>query len=137
LPTARGPRETVVAFYQALANGQSPERVAEHFSETAEWNIWGDLESVPWAGHRTGRAGVASFVAQLRELTEPLAFHVERLVVEEDTVVAIGQLATRVIATERVIESAFAAHVVVRDGLIETYRFFEDTWAVAQAMCRS
>lgn len=136
MSSPRSPREIVEAFYEALAGGQSPERVAELFSETAEWEIWGDLHRVPWAGRRTGRAGVAGFVSQMRELTKPLAFDVHRLVVEEDTVVALGQLATQVNASGRVIESAFAAHIVVRHGLIETYRFFEDTWAVAQAMRR-
>jgi ketosteroid isomerase-like protein len=136
LSSPRDPRETVMTFYQALADGQSPERVAELFSETAEWEIWGDRDRVPWVGSRTGRAEVADFFAQLRELTEPVAFDVHRLVVEGDTVVALGQLATRVNATGRVIESAFAAHIVVSHGLIETYRFFEDTWAVSQAMRR-
>jgi ketosteroid isomerase-like protein len=124
----------VQAFYDALESGQAPEKVASLFAENAEWEIPGDAERVPWAGLRKGRAGVAEFLRQLRALTEPVSFDVHRLLAEDNTVVALGELATRVKATGRVIESAFAANITVENGLITRYQFLEDTWAVSEAV---
>ncbi|EPX55036.1 Ketosteroid isomerase-related protein [Cystobacter fuscus DSM 2262] len=78
--------------------------------------------------------GVADFFRALREQIEPLRFELRSLVVEGEEAVVLGALSSRVRSTGRVIDSEFAQHLRVRDGLSVRYRLFEDSFAVARAM---
>src|SRR5699024_6025088 len=124
----------VRTFYEALSKGVAPAEITALFAEDAEWEIPGDPRVVPWVGRYRGRAGIVEALAELRAHTEPLSFEVSQFLAEEDTVVALGDLVTRIPATGRLIESAFAVHITLRDGLITSYRLREDTWAVANAV---
>ncbi|HLR94562.1 MAG TPA: nuclear transport factor 2 family protein [Jiangellaceae bacterium] len=128
-------RETVRAFYDVfLDSASTPAEIAGLFAEDAEWEIPGDPDVVPWVGKHHGRMAIAEAIAVLRARTEPVSFEVDRLLAEEDAVVALGHLVTRIPATGRVIESAFAGHFTVTDGWITSYRLLEDTWTVATAV---
>ena len=88
---------------------------------------------VPWVGRKVGRAGVIEFYQQLRDLTKPIEFVVERTLVEGSNAVALGHLVTEVSSTGRRIESEFAFDIEVTEGPISRYHMLEDSWAVAEA----
>lgn len=127
-------RNTVRRYFELLESGAEPESLVALFSEDVDFKIAGDVELVPWIGRRQGRAGVADFFRDLREHTEPVRFEVRSVVVEEDKAVALGELATRVKRTGKIIESEFAFEFTISDALIVRYRLFEDSFAVAQAV---
>jgi len=129
-----GTRVTVEHLFEQLGAGASPAEVAEHFHEDVDWFIAGDTSVVPWIGRKTGRAGVAEFYQQLRDLTRPVEFVIERTVVEGPNAVVLGHLVTEIPATGKRIESEFAFDIQVHDGLISRYHMFEDTWAVTNAL---
>ena len=129
-------RQVAVQLFTDLADGLDPTQLATRFAEDVDWFIPGDHDTVPWIGRRRGRAGVAEFYRQLRDLVVPEEFEVRRVVAEGDRCVVIGVLVTLVRATGSRIESEFAFDIEVRDGLITRYHMFEDTWAVSNA-CRS
>ena len=128
-------RQVAVQLFTDLADGLDPAQLATHFAEDVDWYIPGDLDTVPWIGRKRGRAGVAEFYRQLKELVVSEKFEVRRVVADGNRCVVLGGLITRVRATGSRIESEFAFDIEVRDGLITRYHMFEDTWAVSNA-CR-
>ncbi|ATB45415.1 nuclear transport factor 2 family protein [Corallococcus macrosporus] len=138
---AATPREVAERYLQGMqafrANPTAPETLAELlalFDEDADWSIDGDVARVPWIGPRRGRAGVGDFFRELVTHVEPRRFEVRTILADDETAVILGDLASLVKATGRLIESAFAFDMTVRDGRITRYRMFEDSHAVARAV---
>ncbi|WP_394832053.1 nuclear transport factor 2 family protein [Pendulispora rubella] len=127
-------RSVVNRYFQAYRERQPPEAIAALFSEDVDWNIPGDTSRVPWIGRKVGRAGVADFVRGLRERVESLRFEVRSVLVDGEHAVALGELATRVNSTGKVIESPFTFEFTVRNGLITKYLMLEDSFAVREAV---
>ena len=121
-------------LFDRIGTGASPTELAEYFHEDVDWFVPGDTAVVPWIGRKVGRAGVAEFYQQLRDLTTPVAFTIDHILSEGTRAVVLGHLVTEVNATGRRIDSDFAFDIEVDGELIVGYRMFEDTWAVAQAM---
>jgi ketosteroid isomerase-like protein len=126
--------DAVSVFYANPASTEALSGVMALFSETIDWNIAGNTERVSYIGPRRGKAEVAAFYRELREAIEPLRFEVRTILSADDTVVILGDLASRVKATGKVIETEFAFDITVHDGLITRYRMLEDSYAVQQAV---
>lgn len=127
-------RNVVQQYFDRIQSGAEPEAIAALFSEDVDWNIPGNVDLVSWIGRRKGRVGVANFIRDLREQDQPIRFEIRSIVVAEEKAVALGEFASRVKKTGKVIESEFAFEFTVQDGLIVRYRLFEDSFAVAQAV---
>lgn len=126
-------RAAVTGLFDRLADGASPDSLAAHFHPDVDWYIPGDTGTVPWIGRKVGRTGVAEFYQQLRDLTVPIEFTIEQILVRDARCVVLGHLITEVKTTGRRIDSDFAFDLEVVDDLITRYHMFEDTWAVAAA----
>lgn len=126
--------EVVEHFYGTVAAGASPETIADLFSTDAIWDMPGAVHLVSWIGPRKGREGVAAFFRELRENIEPLSFSITSILTEGEKAATFGNLRSRVKRTGKVIETRFATEFTVHDGKIVTYRFFEDSYAVAEAV---
>lgn len=122
--------ETLLA---ALGEGQPPQAFAALFSEEASFEIPGDDGVLPWIGHRVGRAAAANFVSSVRELTEPLSFEVDEILPGRTGAVILGSLATRIKATEKVVETAFAIVLAISGDRIVRFQMLEDSFAVSRA----
>lgn len=129
-----GTRTAVNHLFQSLEAGATPTELAEHFHEDVDWFIAGNTEVVPWIGRKVGRAGVAEFYQQLRDLTKPIEFVIQRTFVDGSDAVVLGRLTTEVSSTGKRIDSEFAFDIEVTDGLISRYHMLEDSWAVAGAL---
>src|SRR5947209_155515 len=92
----------------ALREGRHPDAIAGLFSEDVEFEIPGDNGVLPWVGHRSGRSVVADFILSTRALIEPLTFDVDDIMASEARAVIVGELASRIKATDKVVETAFA-----------------------------
>lgn len=130
----RSTRETIENLFATVGGGASPEQIATLFSDEVDWHIAGDLASVPWIGRKVGRAGVAGFYQQIREQLVSERFEVHAILAEGERGVVLGQLASRARRTGKLMETAFAFDVTVRDGLIVRCHMLEDSYAVAQAL---
>lgn len=125
--------ERVAAF---LAAPEAPETLAailDLFAEDVDWDIPGDLETVPWIGPRRDRAGVAAFFRELAERIEPRDVKVRRILADDENAVVLGDLESLVRATGKLIRSPFAYDLTVKKGKIMRYRMLEDSHAVARA----
>jgi len=117
----------------ALAAGADPEEIAALFSAGVEFEIAGDVGALPWIGRRTGRGAVSEFIRDTRRMIESVRFNVQDVFTGEDRAVIVGELASRVTATGRMIESAFALVVTVSEGEITRFQMLEDSFAVSRA----
>ncbi|MGL5835732.1 MAG: nuclear transport factor 2 family protein [Waterburya sp.] len=127
-------RTIIKQYFDRLQSRAEPEEIAALFSEDVDWYIPGDTNLVPWIGRRKGRSGVADFIRDLREQDEPIRFEIRSLVVEGEKAVVLGEFASRVKKTGKIIESEFAFEFAVRDRSIVRYRLFEDSFAVVKAV---
>jgi len=127
------PLDIVNAFSLRVATATDVAEIAELVSEDVDWFVVGDRAVVPWAGRWTGKAGVAQFYATLRAETVSERFDVTAVLAEGNRVAVIGELATRVKRTGKLIECEFVFDFVVENGLITRFRPFEDSLVVAQA----
>lgn len=125
--------ERVGAF---LAGPDAPgalDAILDLFSESVDWDIPGDLDTVSWIGPRKDREGVGAFFRELAERIEPRGVKVRRILADHDTVVVLGDLESLVRATGKLIRSPFAYDLTVQEGKIVRYRMLEDSHAVARA----
>jgi uncharacterized protein len=119
-----------------LASGDEPRRLAELFAPDADFEVPGDDGALPWIGHRTGREAAAAFVTGTRALLERISFEVDDILSSDARAVVVGELASRVRATEKVVETGFAIVLTIGGGLITRFQMFEDSFAVSRAACR-
>jgi len=129
----RTTREVIENLFTTIAAGSDPDQIAMLYSEEVDWYIAGDLSTVPWIGRKVGRAGVAEFFQRIRTEIISERFEVQAILVEGERGVILGELASRVRKTGKLIETAFAFDATVRDGLIVRYHMLEDSHAVANA----
>jgi uncharacterized protein len=116
-----------------LGEGKEPAVIASLFSEATVFEIPGDAGALPWIGRKTGREAVADFIRDLRSLTEPVKFDVQDILASDARAVIVGELATRVKATGKVIESAFVIILTVSGGEIARFQMLENSFAVSRA----
>ncbi len=126
-------RAVVEAFLQRIAGGEL-ERLAELFAEKIDWYIPGNQAVAPWVGRRGSRDEVRDFYRELAANVEPLRVSVDHLLVEGEIAVIVGEFASRMRATGKVVETPFSIWMTVRDGLIVRYRLLEDSHAVVVAL---
>ena len=84
-------------------------------------------------GSYRGEAGVRTFVAGLALSFETQAFEVDGVLGDGDVAFASGRFVHRVRSTGRLFRSEWALRCVARDGLIRSYRFYEDSAAFQRA----
>ncbi|MEV6760308.1 nuclear transport factor 2 family protein [Streptomyces sp. NPDC051105] len=117
-----------------------PERIAELYAEDADWRLnWPreehDRPDTPWITHRTGRAGAAAHYRDLaaHHVPERADTRIERVLVDGDDAVVLGEIRQTAKPTGRSYHARFALHLTVRDGLVVRHHVYEDSLAVARA----
>jgi ketosteroid isomerase-like protein len=92
-----------------------------------------EMEGVPFAGKRSGRAAVADFFASVNGSQEVVTFEPRELIAEGDKVVALGSYAWRVRANGREFGGDFAHAWTIRDGKAVDFQEYMDTAAGVNA----
>jgi ketosteroid isomerase-like protein len=120
--------DVVQGSYEAVGRGDIS-ALLDLMTDDVEWAFQGP-SSIPFAGTRHGRDGVAEFFTLIGanlefEVFEPYAF-----IGDGDTVVALGRERSRVIPTGRTVVQEWAHVYTLREGKIATFQGFEDTAAL-------
>ncbi|HSV33579.1 MAG TPA: nuclear transport factor 2 family protein [Pyrinomonadaceae bacterium] len=92
-----------------------------------------EIEDVPIAGSRSGRAAVGEFFAMVARDQDVIVFEPREFVAEGDKVVALGHYQWRVRDTDREFATDFVHIFTIRNGKIVAFREHFDTAAVASA----
>lgn len=117
----------------AIGDGAPADTIAAMFSDDAPFEIPGDNGVLPWVGHRTGRAAVVDFITAIRTLTEPLTFDVADILANDTRAVIVGELASRIKMTDKVVETDFAIILTTSGDRITRFQMLEDSFAVSRA----
>lgn len=133
--TNQTPQAVAETFFHRIANAEDVNEIAALVSENVDWLVAGNTRLVPWIGRKEGRKGVAKFYAQIRSHLTPERFEIKDILVKYKRVVTIGELASRVKKTDKLIETEFVLDMGIENGLITRFRMFEDSYAVSEA-CR-
>jgi ketosteroid isomerase-like protein len=128
--------QTVRIAEQLLAqigSGAEPDEIAGVFSTDVQFEVPGDVGALAWIGRRTGRGAVSEFIQGTRLLLERVRLDVEGILANDDSAVILGDLASKLNATGRIIESPFALILHISDGKIARFQMLEDSFAVSRA----
>jgi uncharacterized protein len=101
-------------------------------SDDISWTL-PEMEGVPFAGKRTGRASVAEFFDSVGASQKVLSFEPRELIAEGDKVIALGSYSWRVIATGREFGCDFAHVWTISDGKATEFQEYMDTAVAASA----
>ena len=108
------------------------EALLDLMSDDITWTL-PEMEGVPFAGKRTGRAAVAEFFASVNDSQEVLNFGPRELIAEGDKVVALGSYLWRVRANNREFGGDWAHVWTIRDGKAVEFQEYMDTAAGVSA----
>jgi ketosteroid isomerase-like protein len=101
-------------------------------SEDITWTL-PEMEGVPFAGARTGRASVGEFFQSVGRSQDVLSFEPRELIAAGDKVIALGSYTWRVKANNREFSSDFAHAWTIRDGKLIAFHEYTDTAACITA----
>ncbi|MGC5346874.1 nuclear transport factor 2 family protein [Streptomyces sp. DT24] len=139
IATPQNTRAVIGELLRRIGEGD-PGRIAELYAERCDWKLdWPEAEhgrtATPWIRHRSTRADAADHYRELAEHHEPehVATEIERILVDGDDAVVLGEIRQTARPTGRAYRARFALHLTVEDGLVTRHHVYEDSLAVAQA----
>jgi uncharacterized protein len=101
-------------------------------TDNVTWEL-PEIENVPFAGKRSGRAAVGEFFKIVAASQESLSFEPRELIAEGDKVVSLGRYEWRVKANGRKFASDFAHVFTIRNGKVVAFNEYTDTAAASLA----
>ncbi|MEI5101093.1 nuclear transport factor 2 family protein [Streptomyces sp. PmtG] len=132
-------RVTVVELLRRIGEGDPP-RIADLYAERVDWRLaWPEAEhgraDTPWIRHRCTRADAAEHYGELgaHHVPEQVDTQVERILVDGEHAVVLGEIRQTARATGRAYRARFALHLTVEGGQVTRHHVYEDSLAVAQA----
>lgn len=134
-------RAAVEELLRRIGEGDA-ERIAELYAERSDWKLdWPAAEhgrgdgATPWIRHRATRADAAAHYRELAEHHVPgqAATEIERLLVDGDDAVVLGEIRQTARSTGRAYRARFALHLTIEHGLVTRHHVYEDSLAVARA----
>jgi ketosteroid isomerase-like protein len=123
-------------FLGKLCSGASAEEIADLCMADLDWNIPGDTGVLPWVGHKKGRAAIADFVRDTQTMIQRESLEIHDVLASEQRAVILGHLRTRITATTRLIDSAFAIVLTFSGDKIASFLMLEDSFATSNAARR-
>lgn len=121
------------SFLEKVGSGASPEAISALFSADLEWHIPGDPTALPWIGRKSGRGAVEAFVRESSQLMQRVRLDVHDVMASNDRAVIVGELASRITATGKIIETPYTIVLGISAGEISHFLMLEDSFAVAAA----
>lgn len=104
------------------------------FSDKIDWYIPGDETKAPWLGRRSNKQEISDFYELLWKSTEPISVKVESVIIDNNVAVIAGEFSTRMLKTNKIVDSLFFIQITIQDNLIVRYRLLEDSLAVAKSL---
>lgn len=132
--TDNATRATLAEFFGHFGDGDA-EALLRMFAPGCDLEVAGSA-TVPWTGRRSSEPEIKEFVRAVLEDVHTERFDVSETIVSGGDVTVLGRFAHRVVATDKVFTGPFALHLQVVDGLIVTYRMYEDSLAAHEAFSR-
>ena len=121
-------------FLEKMGSGASVDEIAALCTADLDFNIPGDAGVLPWIGHKKGREAMSDFVSGIRASVESVSFNIDDVLASESRAVVLGHLQSRIKATGKLIDTAFAFVLTfASNGEIASFLMLEDSFAVSAA----
>jgi ketosteroid isomerase-like protein len=120
-------------FLEKIGSGASADEIASLCTPHLDWNIPGDSGVLPWVGHKTGRKAISDFIRDTQTMIERVSLDIKDILASDDRAVILGHLQTRINATGKLIDSAFAIVLTFSDAKIASFLMLEDSFATSMA----
>jgi hypothetical protein len=117
-----------------IAEGKAPDTLAVMFAEDLRFEIQGDDGVLPWIGHKTGRQAAADFFRDIRMLTEPVKFEVEDILASANRAAIVGDLATRIKSSGKIVNTQFAIVLTISGDKITRFQMLEDSFDLSRTV---
>jgi ketosteroid isomerase-like protein len=119
-------------MYAAFLRGDMP-TVLANLTEDATWGTETQITEVPWYPVRSGREGIAEYFATMARETEFEQFDPYLFLGDGDDVVVCTNITYRLRKNGKVVPTGSLHRIKMRDGLLTSFRAFEDTASVRDA----
>lgn len=119
-------------FLRLMGSGAEACDIGRLFGENLEWKIAGDTGALPWIGEKSGRSALVDFINGMRSLTEPIAFDVRDILINDKRAIIFGSLTNKLKRTGKIVETDFAIVLTVGNSEIVRFQMLEDSFAVSQ-----
>lgn len=103
-------------FLAGIGAGADPDEIAPLFSTEVRFEVPGDVGALPWIGRKSGRRAASDFFRDTRRLIEQGPLRCPRHLGGRGAGRHVGEVASRVKLTGKVIESAFALILDISDS---------------------
>ncbi|MCX4163642.1 MULTISPECIES: nuclear transport factor 2 family protein [Paraburkholderia] len=123
-------------FLEKLGSGASADEIASLCTLDLDWNVPGDPGALPWIGHKKGRTAMSGFVRDSKTMMERVSLDIQGVFANEERAVILGHLQSRINATGRLIDGAFAIFLTFSDAKIASFLMLENSFAVSMAARR-
>ena len=123
---------TVKAVYAAFQQPDIP-GLLEYLTPDIKWFAIGPPRIIPTAGTRYGRNQVAQYFSILAETEEIHSFQANEFIADDNIVVAIGTLKTKLKETGKLLQTPWVHIFSFYHGKISEFRSFYDSDAAAEA----
>lgn len=120
-------------FLEKMGSGASADEITALCTPDLDWNIPGDTGILPWIGHKTGRKAISDFVRDTQTMVERVSFDIKDILANDDRAIILGHLQTRISATGKLIDTAFAIVLTFSGAQIASFLMLEDSFAVSMA----
>jgi uncharacterized protein len=120
-------------FLEGIGGGRDPTEIAALFDADLVFEIQGNDGVLPWVGRKIGRQAIASFIRDVRTLTEPIAFEVDDILASNNRAAIVGALQTRINVTGKVAATQFAIILTITGNVVTRFQMLEDSFAVSKA----
>lgn len=120
-------------FLGKLGSGASAEEIAALCAPDLDWNIPGDSGVLPWVGHKTGSSAIAEFVRDTQTMIQRERLEIHEVLASDQRAIILGELRSRVTATTRLIDTAFAIVLTFSGDKIASFLMLEDSFATSSA----
>ena len=117
-----------------IAAGRAPDALAVMFAEDLRFEIQGDEGVLPWIGHKIGRQAAADFFRDIRMLTEPVKFEVEDILASANRAAIVGDLATRIKSSGKIVNTQFAIVLTISGDKITRFQMLEDSFGLSRTV---
>jgi uncharacterized protein len=123
-------------FLEKMGSGASADDIAALCTPNLDWNIPGDTGVLPWIGHQTGRKAISDFIRDTQTMIERVSLDINDVLANDDRAVILGHLQTKINATGKLIDTAFAIVLTFADTKIASFLMLEDSFATSIAARR-
>lgn len=119
--------------FLAKMGGATPEEMAALCVPDLAWHIPGDATALPWIGEKRGSRALADFIRDGAALITRDGLEIQDLLANDQRVVILGHLQSRVNATGKPIDSPFAMVLTFAGDKVASLLMLEDSFAVSVA----